>query len=132
MTVRQCLIEFSQNLLLHLDLPHAETERAPLANPIRKEGDRPVASLNNLLHDGQAKADSLVVLICCTVQLTKAREQLRLVFLRDPSARVGNSHEKQAFLRLVADLHLDEALLREFERVLDQIDEHLLETALIA
>lgn len=59
-------------------------------------------------------------------------EELVVSAVLDADARVSDMHSEQVVVIVIASVDSYQAFLREFERVLDQIDKDLLQTTLVA
>ena len=93
-------------------------------------GNLAVTELNNLLDDGEPEAKAIIVELGSPLKFTELAEQLGQVFLVDATARILNMHRDHPVLK--ASRYRDAAISREFEGILYQIDENLLESLLVA
>lgn len=89
------------------------------------------ALFNDLTYDGQAQADPLVVQLCRSMQLAKASEELLNVIWGDTRARVTHLHLEALILLYVFLLDLYDTLLGEFNRIFDEVNEHLFVASLV-
>ena len=107
-------------------------EDTTLSNPIWVDIDDAIVLLNDWLYDRKAKPDALVVDISCPLQLSKSRKQLDDVFSCNSSACVPYLTNKGTPLMVIGQVNFDSARVCEFERVLDQVEQHLLQSCLIS
>lgn len=111
---------------------HLEHERGALVHAARVHIDEAAAVLYDLLADGQAHADAVGVLIFRPRDLAKENKQFVHFLTLDALARILDVHLKLFLIVVVGDPNRYSAPVREFERVLCQVDEHLLEADLVA
>lgn len=69
-----------------------------------------LALLNDLANDGQSEADALMIQLCCSLQLTEAREELGQVLSVDPRACVLHMHDERFLEVVVLELDLNDAI----------------------
>ena len=70
--------------------------------------------------------------LCSPIELPEAREKFGKVMLVDTATRVSHMPLQLTFLSVVGKLDVDEAFVGKLDRILDQIDQDLLKTRLIA
>ena len=70
--------------------------------------------------------------LSCSLQLAEPRKQFVQVFFGDAFTCVFYLDDELGQVCLVADFDKDVATRGEFKRILDQVDQYLLETPLIA
>ena len=122
------LLLYTPDCFLHV---HAEAERAALVDAIRMHSNLAATRLHNLLDHGQTESDAHAVDFCRALQLPEASEQLWEILSCDTRALVY--HVDYQGVVDVACYHCDgSATYSELKRVLDQIDQHLLEASFIA
>ena len=73
-----------------------------------------------------------MVRIGSSMKLSKFREELREVVFVDSGARIPHLSNQQVLDRVIVYSQVNTALESELQCVLDQIDQHLLESSLIA
>ena len=115
--------------LLHL---HIKDKYGAMSNTIWYSRDSSSALLDNLLHDCQAKSDSIMVYVSRSMKLSKSWEKLRQVFSVYSSARVSNLTGQKFLNTVIVDSDVNTALESKLQRVLDEIDQYLLESSLVA
>ena len=103
-----------------------------MAGSFRPNRDLATAFAYDLLHNGQAEANPIVVHFRVPMQPAKLREQLWEVVFIDARACVPYMHNQELIGLIIADLDINATLLRELERVFNQINHHLFEAPLIA
>ena len=123
---------------------HAEQKDRALVVTLRFHLDMAFVLLDNRFTDHQTQADTLLIRFATVVallyeegrrrrcangstDLPEALEQVLDVLGGDSAARVTHMHNQQLLDVVVARVHLDVALRRELDRVLDQIDQNLLQ-----
>ena len=70
--------------------------------------------------------------LCSPIELPEAREKFGKVLIVDATTRVSHMPLQLTFLSVVGKLDVDEAFVGKLDRILDQIDQDLLKTRLIA
>ena len=88
--------------------------------------------INDPLANGQAHAYALFIHISCLAQLAKHFEELVHIFSTNTAAAINHPNLEKLFLIIVLSLQCDMLLITEFEGILCQVDEHLLQSNLIA
>ena len=88
--------------------------------------------LNDLLDDRETESDAFTVDCGGALQFSKAGEQLVHVLDGNSGTGVLNVHNQKAFLIVIACLYFDVAFLGELDRILHQVDQYLLQAALIS
>jgi hypothetical protein len=79
----------------------------------------------NLFADVQAKPYATCELLLVSFKLSEYLEESRLILLRDPYPGVFHSSDKEFGAVIVIQMQPNSALIREFDRVLHQVDENL-------
>ena len=109
---------------------HREGESAAFVLTIRLGEDHSSVLLHNLLANAQTQTQSVRVLACCALQLSKASEQRVHIICLDAYPCIAAFDHDRLFDVVVADCNIDSAIrAREFECIPDQIDENLLEAS---
>ena len=111
---------------------HAEDECAALAQTFRSGHDSSAVFQYNLLDHCQSETYAIVVLIGCSVEPAKLREKFRQALSIYPHPSVPHVHHQELIILVVAHLDVNSALGSEFERVLQQVNHHLLEPPFVA
>ena len=89
--------------------------------------------LNKRFADSQTQANSVSIeLLVAIFELAKSFEQLLLIFFRDANAVVAYFHIKAPQRLTIVGLDLNDALVSKLEGVLNQVDQDLLQSALVA
>ena len=109
-----------------------EDEATPLVNARWFSPDFATWALHQLFDDGQSKADPVIVDCSRALQLAKFRKKSRNVFGWDAYPGIYDLHHQVLFYQIVGHIQGDQPVLGKFERVLDQVDQDLLEAPLIA
>ena len=97
---------------------HGEDEDAALVLTIRVHRDLSSAVLNDALADHETNADALLVEVAGPLYFAKHAEELLLLSLIYPDARVDHVHYQSFTLQIVGGPNLDLAAQRELERIL--------------
>ena len=101
---------------------HAKLEHTALANTLRVNRNDTGCTLNDLLYYHQAESDSIVIELCCPLQLAKLVEQFRQIAFSDTYACVSDLSDQEFCVRVVRKQDIDHASLCELECVFDQVD----------
>ncbi len=103
----------------------------------RSDCDGATCGLDDLLDDGETEAKTFTIDLSRALKLAKSSEQLSKVFFGDSNTCVPNFNFKNRFTQVLFILvvwscNLDFALQCKFERVLDEIHQHLLKATFVA
>ena len=88
--------------------------------------------VNDPLADGQAHTYTLLVHVSCLLQLAKHTEELVHIFRFNTAAAINYPYFQKLILFIVLGLYRDMLLVAEFEGILCQVDEHLLQSNMIS
>ena len=81
-----------------------------------------------MLDKSESKSNACRVHLCCAFQHALPCEKLTNVFLSDSYPSVLHLHIKASPIVVVRGLYKNVAICRKLDRVLDQVDQDLLET----
>lgn len=84
--------------------------------------------LDDMLDKSESKSNACRVHLCCALQLALPCKKPTNVFLSDSYPSVLHLHIKASPIVVVRGLYKNVAICRKLDRVLDQVDQDLLET----
>ena len=116
----------------HTGHAHREDHFRALVQSIRGHLNLPLVRINQPSHNRQAEPYTVLVQAIGIFQLAKPREQPLQIILRNATPRVLHMHHKQTLHKVEARLDHYLARLCKFERVFDQIDQHLFQSELVS
>ena len=111
---------------------HLEHENGASIHAIRVCIDLPATVMNNFLANSETHAQSIGVLIRSALEFSEQSENLVQIILWDSFARVFDMHLQLLLLKVIGCKDRDSALACKLERILGQIDQHLLKSNLIS
>lgn len=87
---------------------------------------------DDLLADSQAESDAFVIESVWVVQLAIPREESLQVSFADAASGVLHVHYQHVLDEVIAGLDVDGAARGVFQRIFNQVDQHLLQADLVS